>query len=117
MFYKILADAVVIIHFLWIIFIIFGVFWGTRNKTVKIIHISALAFAVIIQVSGWYCPLTHLEVWLRAKHDPALSYTGSFIAYYAEKIVYINLPRDLIIMLTIFFAGLNIFLYLHKIKK
>ena len=44
-----------------------------------VIHLSGLFFAILIQVFGWYCPLTHLEFWLRSKHDPALVYVGSFM--------------------------------------
>jgi hypothetical protein len=114
MFYKILADSVVLIHFLWIIFLFFGAFWGVRNKIVKIFHISGLVFAFVIQIFDWYCPLTHLEVWLRSRHDSALSYTGSFIIHYVEKIVYIELSRNLIIVLTLVLCGLNVWLYLKK---
>jgi len=116
MVYKMLADIVVFVHFLWILFIIFGVFWGTRNLKIKVIHISALAFAIIIQAFNWYCPLTHLEAWLRAKHDPTLSYTGSFIAHYVEKIVYIELPPALIFVLSIFLVGISSWIYLKKKK-
>jgi hypothetical protein len=116
MIYKILADGVVLIHFLWIVFLFFGVFWGIRNKTVKIFHISGLVFAFVIQIFDWYCPLTHLEVWLRSKHDPALVYTGSFIFHYVEKIVYIELSRFLILLFTIFLCGLNLCIYLKKKK-
>jgi hypothetical protein len=114
MFYKVLADIVVFVHFLWILFLIFGVFWGIRNRKVKVIHIFALAFAITIQAFSWYCPLTHLEAWLRAKHDPALSYTGSFIAHYVEKIVYIELPATLIFVLSIFLVGISSWLYLKS---
>jgi hypothetical protein len=117
MVYKLLADIVVFIHFLWILFVIFGVFWGIRNQKVRVIHIFALAFAIIIQVFNWYCPLTHLEAWLRAKHDPALSYTGSFITHYIEKIVYIDLPPSLIFVLSIFLSGISSWLYLRKNKR
>jgi len=116
MIYKVLADIVVFVHFLWILFLIFGVFWGMRNQKVKVIHIFALAFAIIIQAFNWYCPLTHLEAWLRAKHDPTLSYTGSFIPYYVEKIVYIELPPASIFVLSIFLGGLSAWLYLKKKK-
>lgn len=116
MVYKVAADFVVLIHFLWIVFLIFGVFWGLKNRRVKVVHISALAFAVTIQVFHWYCPLTYLESWLRAKHDPALSYTGSFIAHYMGKIVYIELPRSFIFMSSIFLVGISSWLYLKKQK-
>lgn len=117
MFYKVLADIVVFAHLSWIIFLLFGAFWGVRNKRVKLVHISGLAFAVILQVFDWYCPLTHLEALLRSRHDPALSYRGSFIAHYMEKIIYIELPRSLIFALTIFLAGINSWLYLRRKKK
>ena len=117
MVYKVLADIVVFVHFLWILFLIIGVFWGIRNQKVKVIHIFALAFAIIIQAFNWYCPLTHLEAWLRAKHDPTLSYTGSFIPHYIEKIVYIELPPSLIFVLSIFLGGFSSWLYLKKNKR
>jgi len=109
-----LADIVVLVHFLWIIFLLLGVFWGIRNKVVRIFHISGLAFAFIIQVVGWYCPLTDLEVWLRSRHDSSLTYTGSFIIHYVEAIVYVELSRNLIFVLTLALCGLNLWLYLKK---
>jgi len=114
MLYKILADSVVFIHFLWILFLLFGALLGIRNKAVRIIHISGLAFAIVLQMFDWYCPLTYLEVWLRKQHDPALSYTGSFIIYYIEKIVYIELSRNLVFVFSIFVCGMNVWLYLRK---
>ena len=114
MFYKILADIVVLIHFLWILFLFFGAFLGIKNRAVKIFHLSGLAFAFIIQIFDWYCPLTHLEVWLRSKHSPFLAYAGSFIIYYVEKIVYIEISRWLVFILTILLCGLNAWLYLRK---
>jgi hypothetical protein len=117
MFYKILADSVVLIHFLWVIFLLFGATLGVKNKAVRIFHLSGLAFAFIIQIFGWYCPLTYLEVWLRSKHDFALTYTGSFIIHYVEEIVYIELSRTLILFFTILLCGLNIGFYFKKRKK
>ena len=90
MLYKILADIVVLIHFLWIVFLFFGAFWGIKNKAGRIFHLSGLAFAFILQIFDWYCPLTHLEVWLRSKHSPFLTYAASFIIHYVEKIQFSN---------------------------
>ncbi len=114
MLYKILADVIVLLHFLWIIFLFFGAFWGIKSKIVKISHISGLAFAFIIQFFGWYCPLTYLEVWLRSRQDSALTYGGSFIIHYVERIVYIELSRNLIFALTLVLCGFNLWLYSKK---
>ena len=114
MIYKILADMVVLIHFLWILFLFFGAFFGRRNKTIKILHLFGLAFAIWIQIVGWYCPLTHLEVWLRLKHSPELAYTGSFIVHYVEKLVYLELSRPLVFVLTVFLIAFNVWIYLPR---
>lgn len=116
MIYKILADGVVVIHFLWIVFLFIGAIWGIRNKAVKIFHLSGLVFAFIIQILDWYCPLTHVEVWLRSKHTSSLTYTGSFIIHYIEKIVYIELSRFLVLLFTFFLCGFNLWIYLKKKK-
>jgi len=112
--HKILADVVVLLHFLWIIFLFLGALWGIKNKAVRIFHLSGLAFALIIQVFGCYCPLTYLEVWLRLGHDSSLTYTGSFIIHYVEQLVYIELSRYLIFVLTLVLCGLNLWLYSKK---
>jgi hypothetical protein len=116
MIFKILADVVVLTHFLWILFLFFGAFLGRKNRTLKIFHLSGLLFAIFIQVFDWYCPLTHLEVWLRSKHDPDLTYSGSFIIHYVEYIVYIELSRFFIFASTIFLFGFNAWFYLKKKK-
>lgn len=114
MLFKILADLVVFIHFLWIVFLLSGALIGLRNKSIRFLHISGLIFAIFIQIMGWYCPLTYLEVWLRSMHDPSTAYPGSFIIHYVEKIVYLELSRGLIFLLTIILCGFNLWIYLRR---
>ncbi len=114
MLYKILADITVLIHFLWIVFLFFGALWGRRSRTAKIFHLSGLAFAFIIQIFDWFCPLTHLEFWLRGKHNPDLTYAGSFIIYYVERIVYIEISRYIVLIVTLLLGALNVWIYLRK---
>ncbi|MEW6001801.1 MAG: DUF2784 domain-containing protein [Nitrospirota bacterium] len=111
MFYRIAADFVVFIHFLWILFLIFGSFVGKKYRSVKIFHIAGLSSAVIMQIFGWYCPLTYLEIWLRRKHDPSLAYGGSFIIHYMEKIIYIELSPKIIFLLTIILVSGSAYIY------
>ena len=112
--YKLLADAVVLIHFLWILFLFFGATVGARFRVIRTLHLSGLVFALMIQILGWYCPLTYLEVWLRSKHDPRWVYAGSFIVHYVEKIVYLDLSRALIVMGTVIVVGFNLWFYLGR---
>jgi hypothetical protein len=108
---KILADIVVLVHFLWILFLIFGAFAGRRYRVIKYAHIGGLLFALMLQVFDWYCPLTHLEVWLRARHDPGRAYAGSYIIHYLEKVIYIEVDRWVVAVLTILLCGMNLWLY------
>lgn len=114
MFYKVLADIVVLIHFLWVAFLIFGAFLGVRNRAIKIVHISGLVFAFIIELFDWYCPLTYIEIWLKSRYEPAIAYAGSFIIHYIEKVIYIETPRYLVIIATVLLCALNGWAYTIK---
>ena len=114
MLHKIFADCVVLLHFLWILFLIFGAFLGVRNRAIKYIHLSGLLFAILIQIFGWYCPLTHLEFWLRSRHNPSIAYAGSFIIHYVERLVYLEISQTGIFLATIGLVIFNSWLYLRK---
>ena len=109
--YKILADLVVGTHLAWILFLILGALVGRYVPWVKWLHIGGLIFSLLIQFFSWYCPLTHLEVWLRARHDPSLTYTGSFIARYAERFVYLELHQTTVLIGTLGVVIFSVWLY------
>ncbi|MBI4698879.1 MAG: ribonuclease HII [Nitrospirae bacterium] len=113
MFYKVTADIVVLVHFLWIMFLMSGAFLGRRYYPVKILHIGGIGFAALIQIAGWYCPLTYLEIWLREMHDPSESYAGSFIINYMQRILYIEISREIIFLATIVLIVVSARVYLY----
>jgi hypothetical protein len=114
MIYRLLADGVVLFHFLWILFLIFGGFWGRRYRWVRLVHVPALFFAAWVELLDWYCPLTHLEVWLRRRQAPSLGYSGSFIAHYLERVIYLDVPRWVVVALTLLLCGVNGWLYFGR---
>ena len=114
MLFRVLADIVVVMHLLWILFLFFGAFAGRRHRVVRIAHVSGLFFSIVMQVLGWYCPLTHLEAWLRSRHDPGLSYTGSFIVHYVERLIYLQLSETAIFIGTVILCAVNGWLYLRR---
>ncbi len=114
MFYKVSADLTVFLHLLWILFLILGAFPGRKYASVKVIHIAGLSFAALMQTFDWYCPLTYLEVWLRRRHDPSLSYSGSFIVHYLEQLVYIEIPPSVVSILTALIIIISAYLYVRK---
>ncbi len=114
--YHILADIVVVVHLFWILFLILGALWGRKYRLVMLAHGAGLLFAVVSQVVGWYCPLTILEAWLRAQQNAAHDYTGSFIAHYAQKCVYLDISPALIFALTLILVGINGWVYRRALK-
>mgnify|MGYP000660494035 CR=1 FL=1 len=112
--YRLLADLVVAVHFLWVVFLIIGALWGRRHRGVRALHLGGLGFAVFIQVFGLYCPLTYLELWLRQRHEPSGAYPGSFIIHYAEELLYMELSRELIFLLSLALVGFNAWVYFFK---
>ncbi|MDA8088263.1 MAG: DUF2784 domain-containing protein [Nitrospiraceae bacterium] len=115
--YILLADIVVFVHLLWIIFLFVGAYWGRRNLAVGILHVSGLIFALLIQVFDWYCPLTTLEYYLREKGSLRGAYTGAFITHYVRKLVYLDVSREFIFAATLLLIGVNLWLYLRRPKK
>lgn len=114
--YKLLADLVVVVHFLWIAFLAFGAVAGVRWKAARVLHQVGLAFALLIGLCGWYCPLTYVEIWLRHLDEPGLQYGESFIVRYLGRIVYPEIPAEVVVLLTILAILLNGIIYIRYIR-
>lgn len=82
-----LADAVLVIHALFVAWAALGALAVWRWRWLALLHLPALAWAVWIEVSGGLCPLTPLEVSLRRAAGQA-GYEGDFIDHYVGAILY-----------------------------
>jgi hypothetical protein len=112
--YRLLADLAVVVHFLWILFLIFGALAGRRHKVVKVIHLAGLLFAVILHVFSLTCPLTYAEIYFTKLADSAAAYSGSFIIHYVDRLVYIALPPGFLLALTVALALFNGLIYFGR---
>ncbi len=117
MFYRVLADIVVVVHLFWILFLIGGAYWGRKKGEVILLQGAGFGFAVASQIFGWYCPLTHLEVWLREKQGTAQVYPGSFIAHYAGQLVYADVSPTIVFVSTIVLIIVNVWIYTMAFRK
>lgn len=108
--YNALADAVVVLHLLWIVFLVLGAIPGSRWAWVKWTHLGALAFSIALQIFHWVCPLTHLEVWLRRRGGGA-AYADTFIGHYIERLVYAELPPWALLFVTIVIVVVSLWVY------
>jgi len=85
--YRLLADAVVLLHFAFLAFVVLGGLLVLRSWKFAWLHFPAAAWGVFVELYLHYCPLTPLENWLRARGG-AGTYGGGFIAHYIEPVIY-----------------------------
>ena len=83
----ILADAVLLLHLAFVLFVLFGGLLALKWPKAIWLHLPAAAWGVFVEFSGWVCPLTPLEIRLR-EQSGASGYTGDFIGHYLQALLY-----------------------------
>jgi hypothetical protein len=83
----ILADALVIVHLLFVVFVMAGGFLLARWPGAAWLHLPAAAWGAYIEFSGGICPLTPLENRLRVLGG-AGGYGGGFVEHYLLPMLY-----------------------------
>lgn len=113
MFYRILADLVVLAHLGFIVFVLFGGLLALRWRWIPWLHVPALAWGIFIELTGRICPLTPLENALRRAGGLA-EYSQSFIERYVVPVVYpAELTRELQLLMGLLLIGLNALIYAY----
>lgn len=125
-FYKILADIIIILHFFWILFMLVGfvftfynVFFSKSKRFLnwwlfRIVHLCGIVYVGFLAVLGEYCFLTILENFLRTKYEPELEYRSSFIVHYIEKLVYPEINPLIILIPTMVIALFTFVIFIIK---
>ena len=109
--YESLATLTLIIHFLFILFVIFGGLLFFIKPWTLYFHIPAFLYGVYIEFTQTICPLTYLENYLLTKANLA-TYSTTFIQNYLYAIIYpINLTKEIQISLGISLIVLNAVIY------
>ncbi len=126
MLYKILADIIVVVHFAWILFMLvgfiltlYGFFWkGFFDKWLfRTLHLFGIAYVSALAIMGKYCPLTLWENILRSKYDSTLTYPGSFMIHYAQRLVYPDVNPLIIRIPTTFIAVFTVAIFIIRPPK
>ena len=89
--YLFLADVVLVVHLAFVVFVLCGGLLALKWRWIAWLHLPAVVWGAVVEFTGWICPLTPLENWLRAQGGET-SYRSDFIAQYLLPILY---PRDL----------------------
>jgi hypothetical protein len=92
MIYRTAADAVVVIHFAFVVFVVVGGVLALRWPKLLWIHVPTVLYSVWIITFSITCPLTPLERDLRERGGQD-RYGESFIERYVEGMLY---PGDML---------------------
>jgi hypothetical protein len=105
------ADAVVLLHALFIAFVVLGAALLPRWPRLVALHLPALLWGMYVEAAGAICPLTPLENRLRALAGAA-GYEGGFIEHHLLPLIYPpGLTRKLQWTLGAVVLGVNLGLY------
>jgi len=115
LFYLLAADALLLLHFLFVCFVVIGlllIFVGKwrnwlwiRQFWFRIAHLFAIAVVAAQSWFGMICPLTIWEMELRERAGDQV-YTGSFIAHWIEQLLYYRAPNWVFVLLYTSFGAL-----------
>lgn len=84
---RLAADAVMLVHLAFVLFVAFGGLLVLRVPVMAFAHVPALAWGIWIEATGRICPLTPLENALRRRAGEA-GYDGGFIEQYLHPLIY-----------------------------
>ncbi len=120
MFYRVLADVVLLFHLAFILFVVLGTLLVWRFPRLVWLHLPAVLWAGLIEISGRVCPLTPLENHLRRLGGEA-GYHGGFVEHYLLPIIYPHaLSREMQVGLGIAAIVINVVAYTvlhHRTKR
>jgi polyferredoxin len=109
--YRLLADLLVGLHFLFIVFVVAGGFLAWRWRRAAWVHLPVAAWGALIEFAGWVCPLTPLENQFRRAAGES-GYAGGFIEHYLIPVIYPGgLTRGIQIGLGIAVIAVNLAAY------
>lgn len=115
--HRVLADAVLLFHLGFILFVLFGALLAVRWRRVLWLHVPCALWGIAVELLGWICPLTPLENELRSKAGMQ-GYSGGFVEQYVIPVVY---PADLTRLVQIAAGGLalgiNVGIYAWVLKR
>jgi hypothetical protein len=111
--HRLLADAVLVLHLGFILFVILGGFLVLRRPRLAWLHAPVFLWGAAIEFGGWICPLTPLEKWLRELGGEG-AYAGGFIEHYLTALIYPEgLTRNLQLLIGAGVLAINAAIYLR----
>ena len=114
---SILADAVVALHLLFIVFVVAGAALLPRWPRLVWLHLPAAVWGAFVEFTGTICPLTPLENLLRGMAGEH-GYRGGFVEHYLIPLIYPQaLTRETQVVLGVAVVAVNVLLYARWLRS
>lgn len=114
---SLLADAVLVLHLTFIVFVAGGALLLWRWPRVAWLHVPAVLWGAYAELSGTVCPLTPLENRLRTLAGEQ-GYAGDFIGHYVTALIYPQgLTRGTQLLIGAGVLALNLTLYALWLRR
>ena len=111
---AILSGIALAAHLAWLAFVIFGTLWTRGRPGLTTLHILALIWGILVEITPWPCPFTFAETFFEARAGH-LSYQGSFLLHYLDAIVYPDLPPWIVTSAGVAVCALNLAIYVRRL--
>lgn len=106
-----LADALVLVHLTYIVFVVAGAMLVRYRPRLFVVHLAAVAWGTYVALAHRVCPLTPLENALRVRAGQA-GYSGGFVEHYLIPAIYPQaLTPGIQVAEGIFVVAVNLALY------
>ena len=113
--YPSLAVAVLVLHALFVLWVVFGALLTRTRPILRWLHVVSLIWGILTELTPWPCPLTLLENWLEARAGVE-PFQGGFLVHHLEGLVYPNISAAVLTVAGVVVCALNLALYGRQLR-
>lgn len=111
MWYRLGADLVLLLHLVFVLFVVTGGFLLLKWPRLAWLHLPAAIWGAVVEYTGWICPLTPIENILRTMAGQSTR-ASDFIGRYLLPLMYPEgLTRNIQILLGTLVVLVNVTIY------
>src|SRR5438552_13870893 len=108
--YSGLASFVLVLHALFILWVVFGAFLAWFRPALRWLHIASLVWGILTEVLYWSCPFTFAEDALEQRAG-AQPYHGRFLLHYLDGLIYPDISPSVLAIAALIVCALNLGFY------
>jgi hypothetical protein len=114
--FHLLAVLVLILHLLFIAWVLLGWLLTRRRPELRWAHIISLLYGIVIETGPWLCPLTLLENYFLQRAGIA-PYREPFLVHYLEAVVYPDVSPALLTWCAVAVCLFVIVIYVRRFRR